>query len=256
MTPIEMMQSKIPELDKWRVRSGSETRPVAGSELASDDADFPHSPLSQFAKAGLSSSWDHLDAFRALVQAGRLMPSAQPTLARASIVGASLAVWLLAPDEQRERLKRARSIRLHNYRRHLHFLNQLGAPEQARLEVKERMDQVKAARQSAGETDKFFDTEAITEAAQVTFLPRYPEACAQTLDVWRQTSGTAHGLVWGNLAHAGTRRTSEPDQFGVAAFVSGPDEETLANVYMCGHWLTTKGWALLDQRSVPPIGRG
>jgi hypothetical protein len=75
-----------------------------GSSLAKDDALFAVLPPSHLAWQGILSAVDHLDSFFGLLDGGKSHPLAPGTLARAGVLGAAHALWLLdAPTVWKDR---------------------------------------------------------------------------------------------------------------------------------------------------------
>src|SRR4051812_22800674 len=70
---------------------------------------------------GLGTAREHLHAIRVLVDAQELFPSATSTLGRSALMAASLVVWLLAPAQEDERLRRSLSLVVYDYENYLKF---------------------------------------------------------------------------------------------------------------------------------------
>jgi hypothetical protein len=104
------IRSTFGELDQWLDLSAEAFVPTVGSTLHVDDLDWPTMPVSQLAHVGLAVAADHLDAIRCHLDASHLFALADQTISRSALVGASQAVWLLAPDERSDRLARARML--------------------------------------------------------------------------------------------------------------------------------------------------
>lgn len=250
------------DLDRWGRRLAGGLLPAQGSQLARDDTDLPQLPLSQLALLGLATARDHLHAVRVLLEARELFPLAQLSLIRAALIGASQTVWLLEPDDRPRRLERGRCLAAHNYSEFNKCLTVLltltDPPHQGTLEAKtkveRRMADVSQIRDAEGEKSALNATAMIEGAATATF----PESrhAGESVAVWRQTSGCAHGYQWPLLVAAGARSATRPDAIGMAKVVVGGTVEGLENPYMCAYHLARKGWELLDARGgTRPSGR-
>lgn len=80
--------------------------PLSGSVRAADDAALNPYQLSHAVRTATGSSLDHFLALQALVAAGQIHMAAPFTLVRAALENASLALWLVAPNEQADRFRR------------------------------------------------------------------------------------------------------------------------------------------------------
>lgn len=124
------VSSTWPSLDRWRQRLAEPFVPEPTSELAHDDDDWPPMPLTQVVWAGIAAASDHLQALRVhldppLGGKGYLFPFAQFTLSRSALIGASQAVWVLAPDDRTQHLRRSRTVNRATMGEHLKFLRHL-----------------------------------------------------------------------------------------------------------------------------------
>ncbi|WP_133734322.1 hypothetical protein [Nocardia ignorata] len=117
------------QLDRWR-NAAPIFEPWSGSQLVGDDDDWPGFALSQVAYGGLSVAAEHLQALRVHIDPSsspvvNLFPTAHSTLCRTALVGAAQTVWLLAPDERAERLRRHHTVVAEMQSRHLDYLRGL-----------------------------------------------------------------------------------------------------------------------------------
>jgi hypothetical protein len=81
--------------------------PEPGSALASDSSLSPHHNVSHAAWSSFVQAVDHLHALQALIIEAHMLHTYAPFgLLRAGLDNAALSVWLLAPVDQKERLKR------------------------------------------------------------------------------------------------------------------------------------------------------
>ncbi|MFD3430921.1 hypothetical protein [Nocardia fluminea] len=251
------------ELDRWRAAESPFT-PGSGSELLGDDDDWPSEPLSETAHRGLEVATDHLQAVRVHLDPSsglpELFPYAQVTLCRTALVGAAQAAWLLAPPARVDRLRRHHTLITEVNTKHRQYLRDLlklsGADDQrANTEsvlalVEARLKEMATKRAALGETDKFYNTTMIAEAAQDVF-GGYPDGADLVLNClleWRAGSGAAHGFTWQTFGKSGMTQTGPPDANGVAKFSVAGSVDKLANPYLAAHHMCAQGWKLLRQR--------
>jgi hypothetical protein len=94
-------------LDKWNKVAGVQIKP--GSQLAVDDEFSAWRHLSHTVVGSIHLALDNVRAFRDLVRPdGQLLfpQFAHYPLLRASLEGASLALWILSPNDPKERIQR------------------------------------------------------------------------------------------------------------------------------------------------------
>jgi hypothetical protein len=257
---LELMRGTFPTLDAWHARLAEIISPVRSSALALDDEDWPPTPLSQVALMGLGSARDHLHAVRVHVEAGQLFPFAQSTLIRAALLGAAQAVWVLAPEDRRSRVERARCVSAEMYSQHGKFLSVLNTladgTHATTLEVADhvrvRGQELAAIRATAGESRRMDATAMIRDTAQSAFTT---EALVLEVEsIWRKTSGAAHGFVWALAGVPDTVQSAPPDELGRAEFAVLGGIDRIINSYMAAFHLASEGWRLLDLRNVPLVG--
>src|SRR4051812_8960741 len=117
-------------LDRWRLIHASGLDPLPLSDLAADDEEWPYTPPTSLALVGLATAREHLHLVRISVEQRELSPAATATLCRTALIGAGLTVWMLAPNERTDRLRRMLSVSLDDHHRH----EQYGADAQELLE--------------------------------------------------------------------------------------------------------------------------
>jgi hypothetical protein len=255
---LDVLMATFPVLDQWHQRLASEFRPIPGSVLALDDEDWPPVPLSQIAIMGLGSARDHLKAIRVTIEAGQMLPYAHLTLARAGLLGAAQAVWVLVPDDPLTRQRRARCVAAEMYVQHGNFLTVLNDLAQGRHEgtadvldfVRQRTGEMDSRRSAAGERARLQATHMITGASAAAF-PGH-ELAAEMEVIWRRTSGAAHGFAWSLMGESDTVQTGPEDEHGRAVFEAAGGINRIANSYMAAYHLATRGWELLDRRNRVP----
>jgi hypothetical protein len=253
------VRNTFPHLDQWGQRFRTPFVPEPGSELAEDDTDWQWTPVSQVAFLGMGAARDHLQAVRVHVEADEFFPFAQQTLLRAAILAAAQAVWVLAPDDRKERLQRARTFALENLKQHLAFLRDLQAlsptPHAATDAVERHAAQRRAEladlRAAAGQGSLPLNaTDVIQQAVLATWGSR--EMATEARVEWRRGSGAAHGLPWSLLGRQETRQAGAADAHGIATFHAGGSIDALANSYLCAHGLLANAFKLLDRRGTRP----
>jgi hypothetical protein len=254
------LRSTYEQVDQWVSAMARPLVPELGSDLQEDDKDWPTLPVSQLVHVGLAVAADHLDAIRCHLDAHHLFTFADLTVCRSALVGASQAVWILAPEERSQRLERARMLAADELRYHRQFVEELRAaqPRNASADVvadhlQMRIAGLREQRSSEGEPlVRHENTRMIREAAAAVFPP---DLAAQTLSEWRSGSGAAHGLIWSVLGTPDTKQVGAADAAGLAEFHALGSLGRLANAYMAAFHMAGKGWSLLAKRNTPDSGR-
>lgn len=247
------LKATFPILETWQQRASTALRPEPGSDLEGDDQDWPPAPVSQIAQVGLQVATDHLRAIRVHIDRRRLFGFAQPTLCRSALLGAAQAVWVLAPEDRPERLKRARTVVAYAQRKHLQYLRGLESTASKLREntsivaahVETRVKELDQKRDEAGERSELNNTEMIREAVRAAFGDMY---AAEAVLVWQSGSGAAHGFVWPLLGTAATVQSSAANEAGIAEFQTGGSLSGMSNAYFAAFHLAGHGWKLLLRR--------
>lgn len=185
----------------WQRRlDGPSPWPVAqGSQLAGDDRRSKPFQVSHAAQASMHAAIDHLHALCTLVvEAHSLHTYAGAALARASMESASAAIWVLSPDEPRERAIRAARLAVQDKRDEREVtdedksiwekrIRELAAPVCARLNLDSKTLEAR-----------------VTATALMNTSDPYMAArgYSGTMMLWRIGSGFAHGRRWPALAIA------------------------------------------------------
>lgn len=251
---LSKIESTYGVLDVWKSRVASPIVPAEGSELAVDDTDRISWPVSQLAAAGLASATDHLDAIRVHVEARRLFPLATETLLRGALLGASQAVWILAPDDRLTRQRNARTLAAEVLKNHRLFLSDLRTlPAQPHEgtdrgwhHTRKREAELAKQRDALAERASFEATRVIQDAAAVTYSP---SAQNEARTIWRSLSGAAHGFMWQTLGRPSTAQLGPADAAGIAAFQASGDLDDVLPGYALAFAIARKGWELVDLRS-------
>lgn len=248
------IESTFDTLSQWFQRLGSPYIPETDSVLGADDLDWPFMPVSQVAWVGLAGAADHLDAIRQQIIGRRLYSFAQLTLCRSALVGASQAVWVLAPDEQVLRLRRARMVASYVYEHRLKYLYELRKlhPDDDAIEFQiakdeQRQEQLEVKRTADGQTKKrkLLTGMMIDEAVSAAFSRNDLTSNANLS--WQSGSGAAHGQVW---PHFNTTAMQVSGASGnvLTAFKVGGKLAAFSNHYCAAFETAKRGWELLDQR--------
>lgn len=249
---LESIRETYPLLEEWRVRSWRAEVPQVGSELDLDDRIAPWNPVSEYARQSLVSATQHLNMARTALEASQIYPNAHYTVLRGALVGGSVAVWMLAPDDRHPRQQRGLRVayewmhRAGQYYKDLvpiagDELPDLGA---ARERLTLRQGEVRALWQGAnglGADEPLSVTKAVASAASVVF----PEEAAKVSLLWREMSGDAHALGWPMLV-----RSTDVTHLGggMGELRAGGDLERLRNAFRVCWRITKRGWSLFDQR--------
>jgi hypothetical protein len=180
------------------VSSSPRPEPAPGSELADDDQHLPGFPGSTLMRIGLDTAIEHMHALGVLfIDAGVAHPHVPLTLLRASLQDAAEAVWLLAPDQQDERLLRALRIWYRDFGDRAEYEKIRPQQPGRKTGVDRQADMValaKTLRLNAGTVGgKLHATSIIAQAADL--VGQRDEA----LRLWSLSSGLAHGRYWARL---------------------------------------------------------
>lgn len=243
-------------LDQWLQQSATVFIPNNGSDLEEDDRDLPWLPLTQLAHVGLQGAADHLDAVRSHVENKHLFAVADLTLCRSALVGASAAVWLLAPDDRADRLERARSLASYAAKHHVQYLTellQLDPEHENTTRIHEhavmRRSELFDRRDALGERTRYTTTGMIEEAAAAVFDRRL--ATEVSLE-WQAGSGVAHGLAWSLMGTPDTVEVGPADATGLTEFLAAASLGRMANSYLAAFHMASHGWRLLELRNAAP----
>lgn len=252
---LAQMLDTAGDLDGWRLRAHRVEEPQRGSELAIDDEIFQRMAISQLARMSLVLAGEHLRLALDAINAKQLYPSSHFTVLRGALVGASQAVWILAPEDRA--LRRGRGLTVVNEMymqldKYYGFLGgtQLEADERARLDdqrlwLNERRNDVASLR-STGATLKLTDT--IGAAADHVFTDTVSREAVRRM--WREMSADAHVLGWSLFQRttfgAPDRRT------GVGEGKAPGSPEHVAEAFLASYRLLRSGWSLFDRRCEAP----
>lgn len=257
-TNLELFDEASTDLDRWRLRARKVERPQPDSELAVDDAAFPHQPISETVRISLISAGEHLRLICDGLKCENIYTMSQYSAARAAIVGATQAVWVLAPEDSAARRERGLIVITETYvqMRKYHQLNlrqarqlQLSPEDQERLReqikwVKSREEAVRAARRSNTE----LQVATFIESAAPVIFPGDEFRQAGLRQSWNVLSCDAHVLTW-SLALRTTFGPSLGRRSGLSTgTASGQGIGGLAGWFSLAMHSLRCGWSLFDRR--------
>lgn len=252
---LTQMLDTADDLDRWRIRAHRVEDPERGSELAIDDEIFQRMAISQLARLSLITAGEHLRLALNAIKAEQLYPSSHFTVLRGALVGASQAVWILAPKDRAVRRERSLTVLTEMYAqmgKYYSFLGstQLDADDRARLDnqqlwLSERRDDVASLRTTrAG----LILTDTIGAAADHVFADTVSREAVRRM--WREMSADAHVLGWSLFQRAtfdpADRRT------GVGEGKAPGSPEHVAEPFLASYRLLRSGWSLFDRRCEAP----
>lgn len=216
LTPGQRLGQNRALTTRWADYCSKPQLALPGSSLAKDDSLFDVLPTSHLAWQGISSAVDHLDSFFDLLDGGKSHPLSPGTLARAGVLGAAHALWLLDCPGRAGRQKRGLRLAHEEFKRELQLVKDLrGLSGDPTGQAQKRMDTLTewmdravtvggTLGMTAADVRRFEDTALIDEVAA-----RYVDAVPDSRDlamtyriVWRLYSGTSHGLRWSALLRA------------------------------------------------------
>lgn len=253
---LRSIRSTYDDLDRWRARSRGVERPERGSELAEDEAVWPYFDPAEVARQSLVSATQHLNLGRAALEAGELFPTAHYSVLRGTLVGASMAVWVLGPDVAVDRQQRALRVVEESYKRVLQYQEDIrpfvdaSAPGAAQwLDSNEHTRRRRAearARWTAAEGLKSGQAMEMTRVVSVVAASVFdPQEAFEVRLLWRQLSGDAHALTWQLI---GRSSLAQNVGGGMAEYAAGGNLVELADAFDKVYRLTKRGWSLFDRR--------
>jgi len=195
----------VMKIRSWQLLTGSQTPEVEpGSNLADDSTKSPTYDVGHSAWSSFVHAVDHLHAMQALITEAEAAHSFAPfSLIRGGIDNAATAVWLLAPDDQAERLFRRLHLAYQDANESGEAVALLGpkAPQGARTaevrkqEITDLSKRLGVNRNGAvGARWTGYEKIVLSAASEVPNLD--PKLAAY---LWRACSGFAHGRQWASL---------------------------------------------------------
>ncbi|MFI5867464.1 hypothetical protein [Streptomyces sp. NPDC051546] len=247
----------------WEKRTSGHTPEFISpnSSLGADDRLYSEFTVSSAAWHGLVTAVEHTGFFFTALSATKTMyPSAYYTVLRTALLGASQALWVLAPGSRSERQKRALTIAATNTEERRKFVNDLPAatPElrarrdaEAAKELQKLLDIDAAAQQlgypaGTGSKWRLNATDVIKKAAAVGL----EESVRDTpLMFWRMTSGHVHGHAytrWMQIELDKVQHAADGTMWARAT----ADLDDVGPIAAACLMLTSAAWKLWDERRV------
>jgi len=253
---FDHIMAREPDLEGWRLRVQKPEPPQPGSELADDDAIFPYSPISEAVRISLTSAGEHLRLAMTTLKARQLYPVAHFTTLRTALLAASQGVYILGPDDPRERRSRGLAVVVEAYKRlRQYHQDMLSAPDVTESEKQQLSDQIawvgqrlEAARK-AGADDKVIATKVISSAAKIVYGTEPDKEHAVNL-FWRHLSGDAHALLWSVGLRSTVAAAEKGQLLGLA--MAGGSFQAIAQPFEASFRILKRGWSLYDQRCEAP----
>lgn len=247
------------QVKAWR--SAARFEPLAGTELATDNTGWLPLPLTESVCLSLDFASEQLDQVGVLVESGNLSLTSQRVLIRTALVSASIALWIVCPDEPGERGSRHRSLIEQNTYRHQQALKKQvdlelasGQPVQPNLmtmlgHVDKRLAEIQSLRASFSEKAQWNDTSIIRNASKVAFgkEPNPDGMANEAVYEFMLASSASHGMPWGLFNAVGTEATPS-DADGRALMTLAPSYGALVNGYMAAYWISVASWRYLVKR--------
>lgn len=195
----------IGTIREWQAYTAEHSAPdpEPGSALASDSSLSPHHNVGHAAWSGFVQAVDHLHALQALIIEAHMLHTYAPFgLVRAGLDNAALAVWLLAPDDQKERLQRRLHLAYEDVRQSeaAHALLGPDGPQPRTPHVEQRRRITLLARSlganggAVGGNWTGYERIVRLAAADASLDPDLVAL------IWRSCSGFAHGRQWASLS--------------------------------------------------------
>lgn len=242
-------------------------RPPAGSLAAEDDGYLqPFGVLQQdLVHFRLRSAWDHLQAVEVLLSysSTTTAPFAPYTIARAALVAAATAHWLVDGDADQRRWN-AVVIHTRDVRRDVSFLETNRAellrslkPEQVRsfdeaIETRRSLLRVLDARLDDPQPGQIrsFDEKSVVAQAQIVFQNQdQPEPRLEVM--YMRLSGVSHALPWASQRN---RRKIADLPNGLERYVHEGDRAEILNCAAATARVATAAWEHYRDSSEVRIG--
>lgn len=246
------MFGQLDRIEPWLNRmdpDGPHDAPRERSLMRRDDKETHPYQMSHAVQHALSHAVDHLHCLRTLLKDAHLMHMYAPySLARAALENASAAVWLLAPEERRERILRRLRFAAQDIRGGEEAGRLIGAPGPKSEE--ERLAEVRALARRRGIDEKAaVRTVRYGEIVKAAGDTR-PGGNVPFMVTWRMCSGIAHGDLWTTL-NVVSREELPGAPRGLAHLRITANVQTLLFAVVFAVDMTASGWRLYDARSRP-----
>jgi hypothetical protein len=244
--PPELLRLLL-QIDEHWEKGGFPRDVQLGSRTAEDDQLLKPYELSDTVHRQLIHAVDHFHCLRSVIIEARIQHLAAPfTLMRAALENAAVAVWLLRPDDQAERLLRRLRLELANEADLDAAFNAIDyvpkrSSEERRRPVLERAEQLGLARSSLAGRPPGWAT-LIRDAGEA--VRSGPGHCER---MWRVCSGFAHGRQWANdVTFERHAANGLPERDGVPVRVTSPTH-TVIRVATTAYEMLSAAYALHDR---------
>jgi hypothetical protein len=188
------LASEMKDFARWAadLQRGSLPRPVRGSDLDRDAELLRAFGAYPLLSGSHLSAANHMHAFcDSLAKANTVYAAASVTILRGALEPTALALWMVQPDDQNDRLRRALRAHYGSLSEYLKYKNATGATEAGGRIA----NHVEELRELAKE---ILGPETGVAGPNTTEVLR-DIAGAGAEELWRLSSGIAHGLDWTKL---------------------------------------------------------
>jgi hypothetical protein len=196
------------QVEQWNERVETSPTVPSNSELGRDSSGLPTMPLEKLAWRSLKSAVEHLglmvDTMR---RTQAVWPSPYASLVRTALLGSAHVVWMLHPEDSRERvirgivLARDEYVQMHKLTTELHMDEAGGEAHSlavvARPVAKNLQQDAENRLEDLGVSRRLgvTATAVILETARLLNTPTV-EYHHGVLGVWRYSSGVVHAKAW------------------------------------------------------------
>ncbi|WP_034270636.1 hypothetical protein [Actinospica robiniae] len=244
----------FPRIKAWRERTSAVSlRPAPGSQLAKDDQLVHPYQISHAATGALVSAVDHMDALRTLVEDAHVVHARAPlTLLRGSLENASVAVWLLAASNRKERIRRRLRWQWEDEKYGVEAAKLIGRPHGPTLD--ERKAKIAGVARACELDD---DDVARLFTRGVSFGWVVKTAGDEALGgprgetakfVWMGASGIAHVQNWAVLSLLQREEVGDSSE-GIVGLHLSVSDNFLYLSWLAAAAMIAEGWRLLDKHS-------
>lgn len=241
----------LDRIEPWLQRmdpSGPHERPQERSTLSRDDKETHPHRMSHAAWHSLSHAVDHLNCLRTLLKDAQMMHMYAPySLVRAAVENACAAVWLLAPDDRAERIRRRLRFAALDIKGGEAVKELVGTPGRPRSE-EARLEELREIARRRGVDPK-------SAVRRVTY-GEIVEAAGETMSggkvpfvlTWKMCSAIAHGDLWATINMV-NREEIPGAPPGLAHLKITANPKTLFFAVFFAVEMTAAGWRMYDERS-------
>jgi hypothetical protein len=243
------LQGELDDFARWAetLASNPLARPLPGCDLAGDEhllgAFGPYEILSGF----YVSAANHMHAFHdSLRKSGTVYFAASVTILRGALEPAALALWIVGPDDQAVRAKRALRVHFGNLVQYRKYQNAIGVLED--ISKTSAIDRrIQDARDLAAQS--WWPGGGLGEANTTEILR---DLGGDTERLWRLSSGVAHGMDWTKLN--ATTITDRRDSGGrTPDLLLHPDPDLIAELVKTVHRIYAAALIAYGTRATPPV---